>query len=187
MQILQNRRVAVLGMVILILVACLLGPGKYLKKSYTAATECFREDIIPDVENMVTNAGRLVSVASRYSDASNEAKKVDDIVSDANKAIAKNDAAALCEAASDLTEAVENLSAKLSTCALSEQDEKYNNGYLADVRSSEQILERIANGGLSDDGTGYNTLAEAYNEKRSAFPGSIFAGIVGYGTLPLYA
>ena len=178
MQILENRRVAVLGMAVLIVLAAFFGVSNALSPLRKSAQQAFVDGttgISKDLDDRIAAAYNLTVVAGRYLDGSDPA--LAGVLSAREELIAAKSVSEKYRANIRLTDAVSALYEKLGTLPLSEQDAKYRRSLDADLRSSNEIISHSA----------YNRLAAEYNEALSAFPASALGRLIGYRALELFA
>jgi len=174
----ENRRIAVIGMAVLILLSLPLGVARALLPMRANAQEAYwsgETGIARDLELRLTAAYNLTTVASRWLDAGSPEIQA---VLDARSAMTGTDSIREKYRANvALTDAVTDLCAALDACDLSEQDAKYRRSIDADLRSCNEII------GHSD----YNRLAAEYNDALSAFPASALGHLIGLRPLELFA
>lgn len=181
MQVLENKKAAVAGAIILVFLSMIVGAARTLGPLRREAQQAFytgvEKDgfgIANDLEKRLELSYNLVTVARRYLDDSEPEVKA---VLDARSKLADADSVKEKYLANlELTDATQALSDTMQTCPLSDTDEGYRRSIAADLNSRNDIISR----------DGYNGMAAAYNEKLSAFPASLFGRLAGLSSLELF-
>ena len=179
---LDNKRFAVVGMIVLIVLSVFIGAARSLYPMRSEAQQIFFEGIDKDglgiqndLNKRIELAYNLVTIAHKYCDSDTDEIKA---VLSARDELTKSDSIKEKYRANvSLTEATEDLVNDLSSYSLSDKDERYRKEIRDDLASRNEII--------SSDG--YNALASSFNSELSAFPASIIGRLIGVRPLELFA
>lgn len=179
---LDNRRLAAVGMALMILLSLFVGTARSLYPMRNAAQQVFFEGvdrdglgIQNDLNKRIELSYNLVTVAKKYSESDTDAVKA--VLSAREKLSSADSIKEKYKANIALTEATETLIEEMKSYSLSEKDEKYRKEIRDDLNSRNETI--------SSDG--YNAAASSFNSELSSFPASVIGRLVGLRSLELFA
>ena len=178
----KKMRIAILICVLTILASTFISARRGIVKLVDSAEEAFISgtdssgySIYTDLQHRAALARNLRTVASRYLDAGDKLLKNLDAAADSLEG--ERDVSDAYDANEALSEAVAAVDKKLSELALSETDENYRVGILADFASYAYTISH----------DGYNEYARRVNEEElSRFPANLFRGITFSGNIEYF-
>lgn len=180
---LKKRGTAVLILAAVLVLGTVFGTNRSLSQLRGKAENVFYEGMEHDgygiqnkLEQRTDKAKNLCKLAAGYDVAGERDALLDaaDALMDASNAEEKFWANAA------LTDAADALNAALQKCELSEEDQGYVNGIMADLASYELQLER-----LKED---YNTQVREFNDDvLGAFPANVLKALTGIHELEEFA
>lgn len=181
MNFLQNRMIAAVIMVLLIVVGMVAGTTRTLRDMRSDAQQVFYSGetgdglgIQRDLDERVDLSYNLLTIAKKYmSETDWEIKAVEDARKGLEESYTPSEKYA---ANKKLTEAVTELYNVLGEKELSESDERYRQRLHTDMNSRN---DTIAN-------DPYNKIATEFNEKLEAFPAKYFAQLTSVDKIDLY-
>jgi hypothetical protein len=182
MQILENKRIAVCAMVVLIFLSALLGAARSLIPMRNTAQETFYAGvdgdglgINNDLNSRAELAYNLVTVARRYVDS--DTSEITAVLAARDALIDADSIGEKYRANAKLTEATGDLIEAMAAYPLSDTDARYRSTISTDLRSRNEIISHDS----------YNAQAQEFNQTLAAFPASLFGRLVGVKSLELFA
>jgi len=179
---LDNKRFAVAGMIVLIILSVFVGAARSLYPMRSEAQQIFFEGVDKDglgiqndLNKRIELAYNLVTVARKYCE--NDTEEIKAVLSARDELTNAGSIKEKYRANVYLTEVTEDLVNELASYSLSEKDEKYRKEIRDDLASRNEII--------SSDG--YNAAASKFNSELSSFPASIIGRLVGVRSLELFA
>ena len=177
----ENKKIAWAVLAVSVVFSLLFGGYRSLSSEYRQAERIFYDGvegdgvgILSDLSAREDAAYNLATIAKRYLDEDDPAiQAVLDARSKLGAASSISERYTFNEA---LTEAVNDLSLQLEGCSLSEKDESYRAGLMAELKSRQ----------MSIGYDGYNAAAAEYKSLTKSFPASLIAGIFGIDSLELF-
>lgn len=174
MKLLENKGICILLMLVLMAGGFWLGGYKGLSGQYSKVEDVFfvGEDgdgicVANDLNERVTAAQNLVTIASNYAGVSDARKAVSDAAAALSSNLQSSDVAAIIESNRQLDTAMTALYNDLGQESLSQNHEKYRQSLYANFNSRGDIISHDP----------YNNYAQEYNQLLKGFPASLLVAI----------
>ncbi|GAB6087434.1 LemA family protein [Alkaliphilus crotonatoxidans] len=181
MEFFQRRKNAQILTTIIVIFTILIGFRSSMGKLRTQAESIFYlgeeqngVGIQQDLEAIMAECYNLTVVAGRYLEKDDARIQA---VMDKREALSQAKTPdTKYDAVQELIFSSEELYRALEPLPLSDRDQGYRNGFLAEINSRQLIIERSS----------YNEYAIAYNKKLKAFPANILKIVTSVAPLELY-
>ena len=174
MKLLENKGLALIIMIVLIIGGFWLGGYKSLAGLYDDVEKVFftGEDgdgicIENDLSERAEAAVNMVTVARKYVGESNEVRMLSDAAAALTAAGKSSDIADRLSADNELETAMSALYRSLENAGLSEKDETYRQRLYADCNSRGDTISHDP----------YNSYAQSFNRALSRFPANLIAAV----------